>query len=360
MSATKNTHQQSSDAKKTTVEKNVNKEKKSKSAILPKFSIIISLVAIGMAGYVVTDSIVKHKGDINNKNQQYLTLEKQLNKLKQTQSDQSGILNDLSSQNDSQQNSIKAIQSQLTTVNNQLEIPTKDLYMQMSIINIQSAIDYLVLAKDVVVFSGDVQRANDLVGMAFDKIQASKVANISASDRQNIKNILKSYASKQDVIKEFVTIEQQFGKLQYITPNNANLAKVTQPKSKYMKLLSSIVEIQDIPKNQTLVSSKQAKQFISDNLYQSLISLQTAMYTNNEVDIVKAKANLINILEKYFVQDSSAKSLEKAIQDIQVRKTQDLNNALDKVINQLSSQQNDLLTKESRQKFSASKKGSNK
>ncbi|WP_150466982.1 hypothetical protein [Francisella sp. SYW-9] len=359
MSATKNSHQQSSDAKSTIVGKDTTKVKKSKSS-LSKFSIVISLVAIGMAGYVTADSVIKHKNKTNDTNQQYSSLEKLLNKLKQAQNDQNGIINDLSSQNDSQQNSIKAIQSQLTTVNSQLETPAKDLYMQMSIINIQSAIDYLILAKDVVAFSGDVQRANDLVGMAFDKIQASKVANISANDRQNIKNVLKNYASKEDVIKEFINIEQQFGKLQYITPENASSAKGNQTKSKYMKLLSSIVEIQDIPKNQTIVSSKQAKQFISDNLYQSLIALQTAMYTNNEADITKAKINITNILQKYFVQDDNAKNLEKSIQNIQARRTQDLNNALDKVINQLSSQQNELLTKESQLKVSASKKGSNK
>ncbi|QIW10602.1 hypothetical protein [Francisella sp. LA112445] len=359
MSATENSNQKSSDVKSATVQKNTTKVKKSKS-ILPKLSIVISLVAIGMAGYVIADSVIKDKNNTNSENQQYSSLERQLNKLKQDQSNQNGIINDLSSQNDSQQNSIKAIQSQLTTVNSQLETPAKDLYMQMSIINIQSAIDYLILAKDVVAFSGDTQKANYLVSMAFDKIQASKVANVSASDRQNISSILKGYASKEDIIKEFINIEQQIGKLQYITPENASTMEVKQPKSKYMKLLSSIVEIQDIPKNQTLVSSKQAKQFVSDNLYQSLISLQTAMYTNDQSDITKAKANLTNILGEYFVQDSNAKALEKAIQNIHARRTQDLDSVLDKVISQLSSQQNELLTKESVLKVSASKKGSNK
>ncbi|API87232.1 hypothetical protein [Francisella uliginis] len=355
MSATKNSHQQSSDDKNTIAQKNKTKDKSSK-AVISKLSFVVSLVAVGMAGYVTIDSVIKSK-NANNEAHQYTVLEKQLAKLKQTQSDQDAILNDVSSQNDSQQNSIKAIQSQLSTVNSQLATPAKDLYMQMSIINIQSAIDYLILAKDVVAFSGDVQRANDLVDIAFDKIEASKVANISASDRQSIKNTLKNYASKEDVIKEFTNIEQQFGKLKYITPNTVDSVKPKQSKNKYMKLLSSIVEIQDIPKNQTLVSTKQAKQFISDNLYQSLISLQTAMYTNNEADITQAKTNITNILKKYFIQDKNAKSLEKTIQNIHARKTKDLDNSLDKVINQLSSQQNELLTKESVLKVTTSKKG---
>lgn len=358
MSATKNSHQQSSDTKSTAVEKNITKLKSSKS-ILPKFSIVISLVAIGMAGYITAESVIKSKY-ANNQADQYTILEKQLTKLKQTQRDQDAILSDVGSQNDSQQNSIKAIQSQLSTVNSQLATPAKDLYMQMSIINIQSAIDYLILAKDVVAFSGDVQRANDLVDIAFDKIEASKVANISASDRQNIKNTLRNYSSREDVVKEFINIEQQFGKLKYVTPDNVDSVKPKTPENKYMKLLSSVVEIQDIPKNQILVSTRQAKQFISDNLYQSLISLQTAMYTNNKSDIAKAKANITNVLKKYFVQNNDAKSLEKNIQNIEAQKTQDLDNSLDKVINQLSKQQNELLNKESVLKYTASKKGSNK
>ncbi|MED7818517.1 MULTISPECIES: hypothetical protein [unclassified Francisella] len=356
MSVTKESHQQSSDAENALVEQN---QAKGPKAIVSKLGFVLSLVAIGMAGYVTVDSIIKSKR-IDNENYQYTALEKQINKLKEDQRNQDAILNDIGNQSDSQRDSIKAVQTQLSLVNSQLSTPAKDLYMQMSIINIQSAIDYLILAKDVVIFSGDTQRANDLVSMAFDKIEASKVANISASDRLNIKNILKSYSSREDIIKEFINIEQQFGKLEYITPENTSLEKATQPKNKYMKLLSSIVEIQDIPKNQILVSTKQAKQFISDSLYQSLISLQTAMYTNNETDIAQAKANLIDILGKYFVQNSNAKDLEKTIQGIQARKTQDLDNALDKVITQLSNQQNELLTKESVFKVNASKKESNK
>ncbi|ASG68080.1 hypothetical protein CDV26_06490 [Francisella halioticida] len=358
MSVTKDSHQQSSGVRNTIVEKNRTKDKSSRT-IISKFSLVVSLVAMGMAGYVTVNSIVRSKST-NNETYQYTILQKQLTRIKQAQSDQMTILDDVSSQKDSQQNSIKAIQSQLSIVNSQLAAPTKDLYMQMGITNIQSAIDYLILAKDVVTFSGDVQRANDLVDIAFDKIEASKVANISAIDRQNIKNTLKRYASREDVIKEFINIEQQFGKLKYITPENVGSVKTKQSENKYMKLLNSIVKIQDIPKNQILVSTKQAKQFISDNLYQLLISLQTAMYTNNKADITLDKTSLINILEKYFVQDSNAKNLEKTIQSIQSRETEDLDNTLDKVINQLSSQQNDLLTKESVLNASSSKKGSNK
>ncbi|MDE4974287.1 hypothetical protein NAI33_11755, partial [Francisella tularensis subsp. holarctica] len=77
---------------------------------------------------------------------------------------------------------------QLITINNQIAVPSKDLYVQLSIINIQSAINYLILAKDVLVFDGDSQKASELVDNDFDNIQASRVASVSASERQNIKS----------------------------------------------------------------------------------------------------------------------------------------------------------------------------
>ncbi|MDE5035769.1 hypothetical protein NAI71_10875, partial [Francisella tularensis subsp. holarctica] len=74
--------------------------------------------------------------------------------------------------------SVKALQSQLITINNQIAVPAKDLEVHMSIINIQSAINYLFLAKDVMVFDGDSQKASVLVDNAFDKLHASSVASV--------------------------------------------------------------------------------------------------------------------------------------------------------------------------------------
>lgn len=175
-----------------------------------------------------------------------------INNLKQSNQikiKQKNISNDLSTQNDALTQSVKALQSQLITINNQIAVPAKDLYVQMSIINIQSAINYLILAKDVMVFDGDSQKASELVDNAFDKIQASRVASVSASERQNIKSALEQYSSRDEIIKEFIAIEQQFAKLQYLTPENiSTTVKSQDSQNKYMKLLSAIVEIQDIPK----------------------------------------------------------------------------------------------------------------
>ena len=41
------------------------------------------------------------------------------------------------------------MQTQLDALNTQIATPTKDMYCQMNVLNIQSAIDYLILIKDV-------------------------------------------------------------------------------------------------------------------------------------------------------------------------------------------------------------------
>lgn len=45
------------------------------------------------------------------------------------------------------------------------------------------------------------------------------------------------------------------------------------------------------------MATKQAKEFVADSMYRSLISLQTAMYINNQDAIDKAKNNLIDIVK---------------------------------------------------------------
>ncbi|APC91156.1 MULTISPECIES: hypothetical protein [Francisella] len=346
MSVEKNTQQQNStqnkSAQKTTIASN-----KSSVGIFVKITLVISIVAIGLSSYVLINSISQIKNS-NANLQAYTAFDKQLKAIKSTQDQQKSISDVLSAQNDALTQHIKALQSQLTTINNQMTLPAKDLYMQMSVINIQSAINYLILAKDVMVFAGDSQKASELVDSAFDKIQASRVATVSASERQNINSALEQYSSRDDIIKEFITIEQQFAKLEYLTPENiSTTAKSQKSQNKYIKLLSAIVEIQDIPKNQTLVATTQTKEFVADNLYRALISLQSAMYINNQDAIDKAKNNLVDIVKKYFVQNKDAKNLENAIQSIKAQNLDSLNTSIDKLISQLSKQQNQLLAQQS-------------
>lgn len=166
-------------------ESNLNKNKTSFN-IFSKASIVVSLVALGLASYSVIDF---ERGDnkLGANDQALASLQNQLESLKSIQAEQKETIKDLGAQNDFLTESLKATQSQITTLGNQVAVPTKDLYLQMSIVNIQSAINYLVLAKDVAIFDGNAQKANELVDSAFDKIEASGVANISVSERQKVK-----------------------------------------------------------------------------------------------------------------------------------------------------------------------------
>ncbi|MFV9924717.1 MAG: hypothetical protein AB8U93_03245 [Francisella endosymbiont of Hyalomma scupense] len=346
MSVEKNNQQKNStqdkSAQKTTVANN-----KSSIEAFAKITLVISIAAVCLSSYALINSISQAKNS-NANIQAYIALDKQLKAIKSTQDQQKNISDDLSAQNDALTQSVKALQSQLITINNQMAIPAKDLYMQMSVINIQSAINYLILAKDVMIFDGDSQKAFELVDSAFDKIQASRVATVSVSERQNINSALEQYSSRDNTIKEFISIEQQFTKLEYLTPENISTTiKSQDSQNKYIKLLSAIVEIQDIPKNQNLVATTQAKEFVADSLYRSLVSLQSAMYINNQDAIDKAKNNLVYIVKKYFVQNDNAKKLENNIQSIKAQNLDSFNTSIDKLINQLSKQQNQLLAQQS-------------
>ena len=346
MSVEKNNQQQNSTQDKS-AQKTIVANNKSSIRAFAKITLVISIAALGLSSYALINSISQAKNS-NANVQVYTAFYKQLKAIKSTQDQQKSISDDLSAQNDALTQSVKALQSQLTTINNQMAIPAKDLYMQMSVINIQSAINYLILAKDVMIFDGDSQKTSELVDSAFDKIQASRVATVSVSERQNINSALEQYSSRDYTIKEFISIEQQFAKLEYLTPENiSTTVKSQDSQNKYIKLLSAIVEIQDIPKNQNLVATTQAKEFVADSLYRSLISLQSAMYINNQDAIDKAKNNLVDIIKKYFVQNDNAKKLENAIQSIKAQNIDNFNTSIDKLISQLSKQQNQLLAQQS-------------
>ena len=71
------------------------------------------------------------------------------------------------------------------------------------------------------------------------------------------------------------------------------------------------------------------------------------MYINNQDAIDKAKNNLVDIIKKYFVQNDNAKKLENAIQSIKAQNLDSFNTSIDKLISQLSKQQNQLLAQQS-------------
>jgi hypothetical protein len=310
---------------------------------LSALSLVASAVALGVAGYVFVNSENEAK-NISNANQTYSAIQSELYKLKADQSQQKGVLSDVSTQVDAQKEGVKEVQAQLDALNTQIATPTQDMYLQMSVANIQSAIDYLILAKDVALFSGDTAKAEDLADTAFDRVESSRVANIGAAKRQDVKKALESFVSHNDIVKEFVNIQQQFSGLTYLTPENFDIPKTNE--NKYWKYLSSVVEIQDISKDQQLVATKLSKQFIADNLYGSLMDLQTAMYMNNDKAIVQAKASLLKILNQYFIQNYQAKALEKNLEAIEPQSTVNLSNSLDSIISDLTNQQNALLVRD--------------
>ncbi len=314
---------------------------------LSALSLIVSAVSLGLAGFVFINSENEAK-NISKTNQTYTTMQSEIDKLKENQSQQKGILDEVSMQSDAQKEGVKVLQAQLDTLNAQVATPTRDIYLQMSVANIQSALDYLILAKDVALFSGDTAKAEDLAETAFDRIEASRIANIGASKRKDIKKALESYVSRNDVAKEFAGIQQQFSGLTYITPANFDKPKTKQ--NKYWKYLSSVVEIQDISKDHQLVATKLSKQFIADNLYSSLIDLQTAMYMDNEKAIEQSKASLLHIINEYFVQNDKTQALEKSLEAIEPQRTANLTNSIDIVISDLNKQQNSLIACNSKAK----------
>jgi len=315
-------------------------DKRSSFSKLSALSLVVSAVALGVAGFVFVNS-KNEANNVLNANQTYDTMQTELDKLKSYQSQQKSILNDVSTQSDAQKEGVKALQAQLDALNAQITTPTHDMYLQVSISNIQSAINYLILAKDVALFSGDTSKAKDLADTAFDKVEASRVANIGAVKRQDIKKALDSFVSRNDIVKAFLDIQQQLNKLTYLTPENIDTPKTGQ--NKYWKYLSSVVEIQDISKDKQLVATKFSKQFIADNLYASLMNLQTAMYMNDEKTIEQAKTSLLKIINQYFVQNNQAKALEKSLQAIEPQNMTSLSNSFDSIIDELTKQQNSII-----------------
>ena len=190
-------------------------------------------------------------------------------------------------------------------------------------------------------FSGDTARANDLANMTFEKIEVSRVANIDVAKRGDIKKALSSFVSRNDVVKKFVSIQQQLSGLTYLTPENIDDVQASE--NKYWKYLSSVVEIQDISKDQQLIATKLSKQFVADILYKSLMDLQTAVYMNNDKAIEQIKSSLLKMLNRYFVQNDQAKALAKSLNAIEPQNTVNLSNSLDSIISDLTKQQNSLL-----------------
>jgi hypothetical protein len=329
-----------SDSVKTTKPVQTKAVKASSLSKLSALSLVVSAASLGVAGYVFvnTENDIRN---ISNVNQTYSTLQGELDKLKTDQNLQKSIASKVEAQSNAHKISVKAIQVQLDILNTQIATPTKDMYLQMSISNIQSAIDYLILAKDVALFSGDTARANDLANMAFEKIEVSKVANIGVAKRGDIKKALSSFVSRNDVVKKFVNIQQQLSGLTYLTSENIDDVKAS--KNKYWKYLSSVVEIQDISKDQQLIATKLSKQFVADILYKSLMYLQTAVYMNNDKAIEQTKSSLLKMLNRYFVQNDQAKALAKSLNDIEPQNTVNLSNSLDSIISDLTKQQNSLL-----------------
>lgn len=326
--------------------KEVDTAKKNKNKLSDKLvplSLLASIVAIVTSGYLAVQ-INSDAKKLSDANKNYNTLESNVASLKDNLREQQSIVGDIGRQNDAQNSGIKAIQSRIDTIDAQNITPTKELYLQMSITNIQTAIDYFILAKDVALFSGDITKADELVDIAFDKVEASRVANIGASNRSEIKKALKDLVSQSDVVEDFSGIVEKVGKLKYTTPENLDRSKEPQ-KNKYMRYLSSIVEIQDISKDQQLVATKLSQQLISDHLYKSLMDLQTAMYTNNDVAITKAKANIQKMLKQYFVQDKNTKDLEAQIDKIMPINTGSFESNLDSVIKDLTEQQDRLMVR---------------
>ncbi len=310
---------------------------------LSKISILISASAIVISGYMFFLTQEK-SNEIKNNTASYNNVIGQLNSLNSQLNSNDHLLRSLDSQTMSQTSSVKSLQSQINNIGMQVNVPTKDLYKQISIANIQSAISYFVLAKDVALFSGDITKSNSLVDTAFDKVEASRLATVSANERRNIKNDVKQYASKQDVVGQFMDIQSQFSGLRYLTAESS--PKKTVKDDNYMSFLWSLVEVQSIPESQVLVATNQDKLFVSEALYNSLISLQRAMYTNDSTSIKVYKNHLQKIIHKYFVQNAAAIKLNKSLDLLQAQSSINLRNSLDTVIVSLSAQQNKLLSNE--------------
>ena len=135
-----------SDSVKTTKPVQTKAVKTSSLSKLSSLSLVVSAASLGVAGYMFV-STTNDIRNISNVNQTYSTLQGELDKLKTNQNLQKSIASKVETHSNAQRSVIKIIQFQLDILNTQLTTPTKDMYLQMSIASIQSAIDYLILAK---------------------------------------------------------------------------------------------------------------------------------------------------------------------------------------------------------------------
>lgn len=331
---------------------NPNKDiKQKRNKAIPSLSLIISLTALAGSAFTYLSfkntNLIQDQGigqEIKINSSKIEDLQKGLEVMESSRSQVIASLND---QNQAQSQSIAALQKQIEYLNAQVTSPTRDVYTDLSIINIQSAIDYLTLAKDVALFSNDIVKANSLVNVAFQKLQSVPTVEISASEQMSVRNALKNHTTSTDVIRSFVTIEGQVAGLTLVTPENATQPKPQNSngeKNKLLGYLGSMVEIQDISKDQKLIATKESQQYVSDTLYMTLINLQNALYINDETFIKQAKDNLLNILKTYFVQDDKAKQVISEIDKLHAQQAGNLNDEIDKLIDKLTKQQNQLIS----------------
>ena len=358
-------------------EQKINTQKQSISK-LSVLAICLSCLAVGASGYTAykASQSKNNSGQIQILQQQVKQISKnqtgvntlqvqaeklttninQLNKTTQNTSNkvQDNIINltDLTRQSknlsyESKQLSMEIAknQNQIAILSTKLSSPVNSIYLQSNLMSIQSAIYYLNLAKDVIVFTGNTNKANLLINMVFHKLENAQGVNLSASDKQELQQQINNY-TYVNALKQFVNIQAKIKLLKYNTISNLLKPKKEikdKKQNQVLNYLSSLVTIQDLPSQKKIIQTNKAQLLVSNNLYNTVINIQNALYTSNTKILEKDKSTLIKLIKEYFVLDKNSKTLVKDIQSLKIANNSKIITAFDNLISKLSKEQKSLI-----------------
>ena len=334
-----------------TLEKESPKEKfiaKMKNVSTLASLIMSTLAVIGVvANYAFTDKV--EKIDTSNIEKKAISNAKQIESLQATVKSQESVIElkkklyqAMSDQDKAQSQSITMLQKQIDDINDTIVTPSKDIYSELAVLNVQSAIDYFSLAKDVILFTNDNEKADALVAVAFQKLELVPTVEISAAQRKQIIDDLENVETKETAVMQFMIIEKQINNLDLLTTESlAN--KSIQPSGKVLSYLNSMVEIQDIPKEQKVLATRESKQFVSNSVYITLIQLQNSLYINDDKKLEDSKKTLVSLIKQYFIQDAKAKKVVDDIQVLHLQSGDKTAKDLDELITELTKHQNQLI-----------------
>ena len=319
-----------------------------RSKIKYSLSLILSLIAIGGVAilYIKILTVSDFKNQIFQNREGLQNLGKQVKNIEDVSDVKKQLLQSMSDQDQAQSQNIELLQKQIQNINNTIASPTKDIYTELAVVNVQLAIDYLTLAKDVFIFTNNKDKADALVDVAFQKIEMVPTLQIGAVEHHKIESDLAKIQANSSLIRQVISIEKQLNDLTMATTEN--ISDVNKHSGgKIHEYFGAMIEIQDLPKDQKILATQESKQVISINVYKALLGLQNALYTNDETSLESNKKVLVDLVQKYFVQNESATTVITSINSLQLKVLQDTTKDFDEIISKLTAHQTQIINSQS-------------